>query len=406
MKRRIWVLSELYYPEESATGYYLTRIAEGLAGEFDVHVLSAQPTYLARGTRAPKIEVHAGVSIRRCSGTTFNKNNLLSRTVNLVTISISIFLRSLVELRRGDTVLAVTNPPTLPFVAALACKVRGAQLVLKIEDLYPDALVAAGIVRRDALLARVFDRAQGWLYRFATRIVVLGRDTQEILSERHPGIAPKIVYIPHWADLSVIRPAPREENRLLAKLGLGDKFVVQYSGNMGRTHDIETIVEAAASLQAEQHIHFLMIGWGGKERWLRETCAARALSNVTVLPPLPRNELPDSLNAADVALVTLVGGMLGVSVPSRLYNVLAAGKALIVTAHEDAEIARVVREERVGWVVRSGDAAGLAAAIRDASADPARLADIRGRARAAAEQKYAGGTRYAELFRTLDPGAR
>ncbi len=401
MAKRIWILSELYYPEEAATGYYVTRIAERLAPAFSVNVLCAQPTYLARGTKAPKVEMHNGVNIRRCAGTTLNKDNLLFRSVNLVTISLSILFRTLMSLRRGDVVFSVTNPPTLPFVAAIACRFHGAQLVLKIEDLYPDALVAAGVLAAGSILTRVFDRLQKALYGFSTRIVVLGRDTEEKLRNRYPEIAGKLTRISHWADIAAVFPRPRKENELLRRLGLSDKFVVQYSGTMGRTHDIESIVECAAILQTEERIHFLLIGWGSKESWLRAACSQRRLRNVTILQPLARGELCTSLNGADVAVIALVPDMLGVSVPSRIYNILAAGKPLIVAAHEHSEIARVVREENVGWVVPPRSPELLAHAVMNASQSSEKLCTMSATARKVAEEKYSGSDGYLALFESL-----
>lgn len=401
MRERIWILSELYYPEDSATGYYLTRIAEGLARDYDVRVLSAQPTYLARGTRAPKTETHNGVAIRRCAGTTLNKNVLLFRSMNLVTISLSIFFRALFSLRRGDVVLAVTNPPTLPFVAALACWFQGARFILRIEDLYPDALVAAGVVSPGSLATRIYDHLQKRLCEFATRIVVLGRDTEEILRSRYPRVAQKVVVIPNWADVAEVVPKPRAENGLLRRLGIGGKFVVQYSGNMGRTHDIETMVECADRLRRDERIHFLMIGWGAKERWLRSMCTSRKLENITVLSPLPRQEIPVSLNGADLAVIPMVPGMLGISVPSRLYNIMAAGKPVIVGADEGSEIARVVNEEAIGWVVPPRSPDLLADAIRKASGAPDTLTAMGLRARKTAEAKYADSGRYLTLFASV-----
>lgn len=106
---RNWFVSELYYPEETSTGYYITRIAEGLAGDFDVHVLCGQPTYSVRGTRAPSREVHNGVSIKRCAGTTLDKNVLLFKFLNMVTLTVSILFNALSRFRKGDTVVVVTR---------------------------------------------------------------------------------------------------------------------------------------------------------------------------------------------------------------------------------------------------------------------------------------------------------
>jgi colanic acid biosynthesis glycosyl transferase WcaI len=407
MQKRIWILSELYYPEESATGYYLTRVAEGLAGAYDVHVLSAQPTYLARGTKAPTTEMHNGVNIRRCAGTTLNKDVLVFRLMNLVTISLSILCRALFAVRKDDAVLAVTNPPTLPFVGALVCWLRGARFVLRIEDLYPDALVAAGVASPGSLTTRVYDRLQRRLCGFASGIVVLGRDTKEILTGRYPQVAQKVTLIPNWADVVDVVPRPRSENALLTRLGLSAKFVVQYSGNMGRTHDIESLVACAESLRDDPRVHFLMIGWGAKEDWLRTTCAHRRLDNITVLPPLPRREIPVSLNGADLAVIPMVPGMLGISVPSRLYNIMAAGKPVVVAADDASEIARVVREEGIGWVVPPRSPALLVEAIREAACSPGRLEEMGARARKAAETKYVDDGRYRVLFQhLLSPDAR
>ena len=141
---RLWVVTELYYPEETLTGYYLTRIAEGLASDRDVKVLCGQPTYSARGVVAPKHEIHKGVEIFRVSGTTLDKNVILFRLINMITLGLSVFVNALRNFRSGDRVLVVTNPPSMPFVVAVAALAKGASYVLLIHDNYPEILIAAG----------------------------------------------------------------------------------------------------------------------------------------------------------------------------------------------------------------------------------------------------------------------
>jgi hypothetical protein len=118
----VWVVSELYHPEETSTGQVMTGIAEGLAARFSVKVLCGQPTYAARGTRAPRAEVRRGVDIHRCVSSTLDKNRLAPRLLNAVTLSVSIFGQALRRFARGDLVLVVTNPPLLPFLMAAACR--------------------------------------------------------------------------------------------------------------------------------------------------------------------------------------------------------------------------------------------------------------------------------------------
>jgi glycosyltransferase involved in cell wall biosynthesis len=385
---RLWVLSELYYPEDSATGYYITQIAESMAGFCQVEVLSAQPTYRARGTRAPADEVLKNVHIHRCAATTLNKDILVFRLLNLFTISVSLFFNAVWKIRRSDIVLVVTNPPTLPFVALLATKLRGAKLILRIEDIYPDAMVAAGMVKPTSLLVRFLNVVHRSLYRNADRVVALGRDMLRLIHRKLGAEAGHVSTITNWADSDLIAPLDRSTNPLLRKLGLGEKFVIQYSGNMGRTHDIEVLVRCAGILKDDRMFHFLFVGAGAKEQWLRKTTRDLKLGNVTILPPQPRSELAQLLNACDLAVISFVAGMSGVSVPSRMYNNFAAGKPILAIADADSELAQVIQEARVGWVVRPGSEERAVHAIREAASNRALLLEMSGRASALAIHEH------------------
>src|SRR5688572_27378042 len=140
----LWVVTELYYPEETSTGYYLTRIAEGLTSKFEVKAISGQPNYSARGTRAPKHEFRNGVEIFRVAGTTLDKNVIVFRLINMFTLGFTTFLTALFKFRAGNRVLVVTNPPVMPFLMAAAALVRGAAYTLLVHDNYPEILIAAG----------------------------------------------------------------------------------------------------------------------------------------------------------------------------------------------------------------------------------------------------------------------
>jgi glycosyltransferase involved in cell wall biosynthesis len=214
--------------------------------------------------------------------------------------------------------------------------------------------------------------------------------------------------IPNWADVGSVQPIPREGNPLLQHLGLQKKFVVQYSGNMGRTHGLEGILDAAMQLREEPDIQFVLIGDGAKRHWAEEQAARRSLANVTILPWQPRETIAISLNACDLALVSFVKGMAGVSVPSRMYNIMAAGKPILAVADENSELARVVKEEELGWVVTPEMPDQLVAAIRLAKADPGLRASMGKRARAAAEDRHAlrmAIDGYLDVIREVAPGS-
>jgi glycosyltransferase involved in cell wall biosynthesis len=174
----------------------------------------------------------------------------------------------------------------------------------------------------------------------------------------------------------------------LERLGLSDRFIIQYSGNIGRTHGVEQLAVCAEQLENDPTVHFLFIGFGGKKLGLAQYVKERGLSNVTIMDYRPRAELSVSLTACNVTIISFVRGMAGVSVPSRMYNVMAAGKPIIAVADPGSELALVVKEEDIGWVVPPGDVDGLRMAILEAKANPDLLVQMGQRARRAAETKY------------------
>jgi len=403
---RLWVVSELYYPEQTSTGYFMTELAEGLAAARDVRVICSQPTYSARGTLAPAAEVRNGVAIERCAGTRFDKDKLPLRVVNLLTISASIGWTAWRRVRRGDLVLVVTNPPSLPFVVFLAARLRRARVALRIEDVYPDVLVAAGMARAGSLPVRVIAAATRWLYRRMERVVVLGGDMAVLAAEKLGDRAARLVRIPNWGDTEAVRPQPRAENALLRDLGIQDRFVIQYMGNMGRTHGVDGLASAAVRLRERRDLHFLFVGWGARKAALEDTVRGERLERVTVLPGCPQSELPTYANACDVSVIAFQPGMAGVSVPSRMYNVMAAGKPILAVAEPESELAMVVAEQAIGWVVPPDDLDALVEGIERAAATPAaELAAMRQRARRFVEAHHSKArvvAQYVELMRALE----
>jgi glycosyltransferase involved in cell wall biosynthesis len=305
--------------------------------------------------------------------------------LNACSISVALFVAALRHLRLGDIAIVVTNPPLLPSLIVVACWIRGARRVVLVHDVYPEALYVAGILRRNSTLGAIADRIGVWTYRMADRLVVLGQDMKALAAKKLGGRTDNILLIPNWADLDVIRPAVRMTNPVLQQAGIADKWVIQCSGNMSRTHDLTSVVEAAAQLAvADATVHFLLIGSGAQFEMLR--AAARTLPNLTIVPRRPRSELADVLNACDVGLVSLAAGMGGVSVPSRVYNILAAGKPIIAVADAESEVARLIREANVGWIVPPRRPDLLVAAVQASRVDLAHDREMPRRARRLAER--------------------
>ena len=171
-KKRLWIACELYYPEDNITGFYMTRLAEGLAPHLDVHALCGQPNYHRRGQRAPKRERRNGVSIFRVSSTTFDKNIALLKIINMISLSLSMFFGGLRWFKKGDDVLIVSAPPTILFTVSLAALLKGCSYKLLIHDNYPEMLVAAGTISKDSLLESLYNFLNRWLYKYTSRVIV------------------------------------------------------------------------------------------------------------------------------------------------------------------------------------------------------------------------------------------
>jgi len=194
--------------------------------------------------------------------------------------------------------------------------------------------------------------------------------------------------IPNWADGELIRPIDPKDNRLRREWGLEGKFVVGYSGNMGRVHEFETILKAADILKSDVGIVFLFIGDGAQRKWLEREAASRGLSQIRFLPYQAPERLAASLSAPDVHLVTLRPEAEGLVVPSKFYGIAAAGRPSLFVGSADGEIARIINESSCGIVVRTGDIEGLATAIRTLRNDPATCRNYGKNARRVFERRY------------------
>ena len=351
---RLWVLSEVFYPEETGTAYYITKIAEHLAETRDVAVLCVQPSYSRAGDRAPAREKHKGVEIYRCGAILPRRKTIAARLLKMTSITLSLALNALFRVSRGDSILVVTNPPTLPVIAALISLVLRVPYILVVHDVYPDIMAACGLTTTRSLMYKLMQRVSRFVLRRAS-------------GEVHPG--------------------RKEENALLGQLGLSGKMVVLYAGNMGDPHGIDTLAAAARVLAEDEEVHFLFIGSGPKRRIIEELVES-GVGNVTILAPRPRVEQEDFLNACDVSILSLVSGMLGLAVPSRTYNIMAAGKPVIALVPQASETANVVREEGIGWVVEPGNPEQTVEAILAAKQNRQLLREMGARARVAAEVKY------------------
>ena len=398
ISKKLIFATQFFPPDTNTAAVYLGQIADGLAEENRVVVLSATPNSRSSANPASNPEV---IEIGNWDP---DKSALIRRGIAVCALAARMFFSTLKRARPHDIVFCVTAPFTLPYAVILAAKLRRSKTLLLIHDLFPEVLEVAGFVKPASLAARLLRCANALMFRQVDSIVVIGRDVPALLA-KYPGVAPeKVHFIPNWVLLPIGYRVIEPHNNF--RMQLSSKFIVGLSGNLGFTHAPETVMEAAKILRFEKDIHFLLSGWGVGWKDLNDFLAREGLDNVTIVGPVPQGELAEFLSAADVWVIPYRRNIAGVSVPSRLYNLLAVGRPVIVAAESHSEAAIELADEGIGWVVPPEDPPQLAAIIREAASDR-RATDQMGRRAAMVAQKYteeAALLRYREVVRALKDG--
>lgn len=399
-------VNRYFHPDISATSQMLSDLAFYLARNGrQVHVVTSRQRYGDAAANLPANEVLEGLHIHRVWTSRFGRAWLPGRALDYFSFYVFAACRIARLARQGDLVVAMTDPPLLSFPAALATGWRGARLVNWLQDIFPEVAqrLGLGAVRGPAgALAR-------WVRSYSLRVaalnVVLGDRMRETVMRLEPRCAERLAVIHNWADGEALRPLSGA-SPLRAQWGLEGRFVVAYSGNMGRAHEFDTLLEACERLRGDSAIAFLFIGDGYQRPRLEREARRRGLANISFHPYQSREQLGASLGVADVHLVSLLPALEGLVVPSKFYGILAAGRPAIVIGDPHGELARIALEARCGLAVAAGDAAGLAGAIRVLRDDPARCASLGTNARAAFEARYDQPHAMALWERALERAAR
>ncbi len=366
---KIVFVNRYFYPDQSATSQLLTDLASALAqAGFEIHVICSRQRYDDPSIRLPPRESFRGVTIHRVSTTRFGRARSLGRALDYATFYASSALLMLRLLKRGDTVVAKTDPPLISIVAMMAARLKGALLINWLQDIFPEVASRLGAnllpYPLDALL-------RGWRdlsLRRAQINIVLGEHMRDQL--QRGGIpADRIQIVENWAEMHPDDPKPSARSGLRARLGLEDRFVVGYSGNLGRAHEFQTLLGAAEFLKPDPSVVFLMIGGGAGMTQLEREVRERGLKNFRFLPYLPRESLSDGLAAADVHLVSLRPELEGLIVPSKFYGILAAARPVVFIGAQDGEVARHIRRCACGATISIGQASELAQLLSAWQAD-------------------------------------
>ncbi len=422
-KNAIIFVNRFFHPDHSATSQMLSDLAFALAERgHDVSVITSRLRYDAPEVQLLARETIKRVTVVRIWTSRFGRHTLVGRAVDYGTFYVATAWSLWRLAQRGDTVVAMTDPPMLGVLAGPIARWRGARQINWLQDIFPEVAEALGVGRgRLARLAYRFTRAlRDRSLRRAVMNVALGTRMSEKLAML--GVArERVCMISNWADEAVLQPQDHSRNPVRITWGLERKFVVGYSGNLGRAHDYTTLLEAIAYLEtlgrsaASQvasrdeepvpspmlaelpledetalppDVVWLFIGGGAGFEAFKGAVRARALTTVFYQPYQPRELLSASLSAADVHLVSLKPELEGLIVPSKFYGITAVGRPTIFIGDKDGEIARLLQAHACGVTVEPGDAKGLSDAVLALARDQRRRVELGARARAACERHF------------------
>jgi glycosyltransferase involved in cell wall biosynthesis len=333
-----------------------------------------------------------------------------------------------ITLPRHDVVICLTTPPFIALIGLVLRWMKGSRFVFWTMDLYPDVPLAAGVIKRGSLAHRIFAALDRFCLRSADLVVVLGRCMQDRVLAN--GVPPaRLATITPWSDpeevpniptrrfspsfdtvaagratVADLKPFLAGTNGFRDEWDIGDRFVIEYSGNCGVGHDVASVCEAMLALRDDDDIRWVIVGGGVAWPRIEEFIVQHGIRNVVLRPYQPRSRLGELIALGDVHLVLVADGFEGLLIPSKFYGVMAAGRPTIYVGPESTEVAQVIEEEKCGFVIPNGNTNLLVGAIRRLQRDPVLALTMGMRGRRALEQRYSmqiACSKWHERTRTL-----
>jgi colanic acid biosynthesis glycosyl transferase WcaI len=376
---RVLILSLVYAPDVVSTAPVVADVAQGLRElGHTVTALTSIPHYhfpeaarddpaLAASWRRPfTVRVEQGVRVIRVYMPRKSARPW-KRAVEFAQFKLLTLLAAARLGRRQDAILVVSPPISLGLEGFVLSRVTRSQMIYDVRELWPDAPVRMGVLKNAALI-RLIEGMERFVYHQSAAVTVIAHSFADALAERGVPRA-KLHFTPNYASADRFADVAKH-NPLSERLGLHDKFVALYAGNIGFTQGLEDLVDAAGRLRGYDDVRIVIVGDGAAKPRLEAYVAASGLKNVLVLPYQPEEAVPELYAATDVCLVPLVHGFARDTVPSKLLTILAAGKPCVASVDLDSETATIIRDAEAGYVVPPRSIDGIVESLLRLRADP------------------------------------
>lgn len=368
---KVIFVNRFFYPDHSATAQILSDLTDYLVRDgFAVEVICSRLSYSDPAKRFDAKETWNGVDVTRVSTTGFGRATLFGRLFDYLSFYVSCLFCVLKRARGGDIVVVKTDPPLLSVPIGFAARLKGARVINWLQDLFPEVGAELGVSLASGPVGSILKWLRNRSLRKARSNVAIGHIMAErLFAQNIP--AEQVPIIHNFADDEALAPDPAGGRQLREDWGFAESdFVVGYSGNLGRAHDVDTILEAASQLAEHPHIKFLFVGGGHLKSVVEEVVTERGLNTVLFRPYQPREQLAQSLSVPDLHWVSLKPGVEGLIVPSKLYGIAAVGKPVLMIGNHNGEIGRLTKEHGFGVCVGIGESAALVKSLLDMAAKP------------------------------------
>lgn len=384
-KQTLWIITELFPPEETSTSYIFGEIANVLAGKYQVNVICGPEVYdhnKKRDTENPFI-LKEGINVYRVEGIAEDKQNKLSRVKKFLLMSNRLYKIAKKNIKEGDKVLMATNPFPLIIPMGMLRKKRNFELKVLVHDVFPEPLEFR--MKLPKYILSILYRLFGKAYSRADMLISLGRDMTELLRKKTKEYNPllRIEQIENWGDIESISRQKRHPDLP------ADKLVIQYAGNIGEAQGVQEFINHIHVVK-NTNVLFSVWGTGSEENKLKEYVDNNQLNDLIKFNgPYFRSQQCDVLNRCDIALVSLRNKIYGIGVPSKTYNILSAGKPILFVGPLRSEIALMIQENEIGYCFDEYDYSGIDSFI--SSLTPNRINEFQEKgikARIIAETKY------------------
>lgn len=358
-----------YFPPEKASGLPLVEdLISGFAEQgWNVDVYTTTPT---RGVSANVRKEYSKRKLEtRCDGRLRihrmrlyrEGEGFFQRTIRYTIFSLMCLCQGLTE--QADAFFTGNGPPTQGVIGGLLKKWTKKKFIFNPQDLFPDSMINAGIIRKGSKIEKIGRTMERFGYSNADAIITISEDMRRSILNK--GIDPeKVAVIPNWIDTNTIKPVPREENKLFDELELSrDKFYVVYAGNIGYVQGIDNIIETAQLLRNEEEIHFVIFGNGSEESRIRQMIEDYQLPNVSLYPLLEPERVSEVYSIGDVSLVTCKAGTGGAGMPSKTWTIMATGTPVLGFFDKPSEFSNLLESTQTGWCVEAGNTEELCAKV-------------------------------------------